>query len=39
MSKLISVIVPAYNEEDVILAFYSRMSAVFDLIHNYRLNP
>lgn len=36
MSKLISVIVPAYNEEEVILAFYSRMSAVFDLIQDYR---
>jgi glycosyltransferase involved in cell wall biosynthesis len=36
MSKLISVIVPAYNEEDVILAFHSRMSAVFDLIKDYR---
>lgn len=36
MSKLISVIVPAYNEEEVIHAFHSRMSAVFDRLPGYR---
>ncbi len=36
MSKLISVIVPAYNEEDVIDVFHSRMSAVFDCLPGYR---
>ncbi len=36
MRKLISVIVPAYNEEDVIDVFHSRMSAVFDSLPNYR---
>jgi glycosyltransferase involved in cell wall biosynthesis len=36
MKKLISVIVPAYNEEDVIHAFYLRMSEVFDLVQDYR---
>lgn len=36
MSKLISVIVPAYNEEEVIHAFHSRMSEVFDRLPGYR---
>lgn len=36
MSKLISVVVPAYNEEEVIDAFHSRMSAVFDQLPDYR---
>lgn len=36
MSKLISVVVPAYNEEDVIHAFHSRMSEVFDRLPGYR---
>ena len=36
MSKLISVIVPAFNEEDVIHAFHSRMSEVFDRLPGYR---
>lgn len=36
MSKLISVIVPAYNEEEVIDVFHSRMSAVFDRLPGYR---
>ena len=36
MSKLISVIVPAFNEEEVIHAFYSRMSEVFDRLPGYR---
>ncbi len=35
MNKLISVIVPAYNEEEVIHSFHSRMSAVFDQLPNY----
>ena len=36
MSKLISVIVPAFNEEEVIHAFHSRMSEVFDRLPGYR---
>jgi len=36
MSKLISVIVPAYNEEEVIHSFHARMSAVFDRLPGYR---
>lgn len=36
MSKLISVIIPAFNEEEVIHAFHSRMSEVFDRLPGYR---
>lgn len=36
MVKLISVIVPAYNEEEILSAFHSRMSKVFDLLPEYR---
>lgn len=36
MKKLISVIVPAYNEEDVIEIFHSRMSGIFNHIVDYR---
>ena len=36
MSKLISVIVPAFNEDEVIHAFHSRMSEVFDRLPGYR---
>jgi len=36
MSKLISVIVPVFNEEEVIHAFHSRMSEVFDSLPGYR---
>lgn len=32
---LISVIVPAYNEEDVIQVFYDRMCEIFDLLPGY----
>lgn len=34
--KLISVVVPAYNEEAVIELFHSRMSLIFDELPNYR---
>lgn len=33
---LISIVVPAYNEEAVLGAFYARMSALLDELHNYR---
>lgn len=36
MKKLISVIIPAYNEEAVIALFHSRMSQIFAQLHNYR---
>lgn len=36
MKKLISVVVPAYNEEAVIELFHSRMSQIFDQLANYR---
>lgn len=36
MSKLISVVVPAYNEEEVIDLFHARMSDVFNKLVNYR---
>ncbi|MDO9148512.1 MAG: glycosyltransferase family 2 protein [Hydrogenophaga sp.] len=36
MKKLISVIVPVYNEEDVLELFHIRMSAVFDCLPQYR---
>lgn len=36
MKKLISVVVPAYNEEAVIELFHARMSQVFDRLTNYR---
>lgn len=36
MKKLISVIVPAYNEEAVIDLFHQQMSKVFDKLVNYR---
>lgn len=36
MKKLISVVVPAYNEEAVIELFHTRMSQVFDRLVNYR---
>jgi polyisoprenyl-phosphate glycosyltransferase len=36
MKKLISVVVPAYNEEAVIELFHSRMSQIFDQLPNYR---
>lgn len=36
MTKLISIVVPAYNEEAVIELFHSRMSQIFDLLVNYR---
>lgn len=36
MNKLISVIVPAYNEEEVVHTFHSRMSSVFDRLPAYR---
>jgi glycosyltransferase involved in cell wall biosynthesis len=36
MKKLISVVVPAYNEEEVIELFHARMSEVFDKLKNYR---
>lgn len=35
MKKLISVVVPAYNEEQVIELFHSRMSEVFDKLPRY----
>jgi polyisoprenyl-phosphate glycosyltransferase len=35
MKKLISVIVPAYNEEAVIGMFHTKMSEVFDQLQNY----
>lgn len=36
MKKLISIVVPAYNEEEVIELFHLRMSEVFDKLVNYR---
>ena len=36
MTKLISVIVPAYNEEAVIELFHARMSEIFDSLKKYR---
>jgi len=36
MKKLISVVVPAYNEEAVIELFHSRMSQIFDRLPAYR---
>ena len=36
MKKLISVVVPAYNEEAVINLFHQQMSRVFDNLPNYR---
>lgn len=36
MKKLISVIVPAYNEEAVLESFHTCMSEVFDQLTNYR---
>jgi polyisoprenyl-phosphate glycosyltransferase len=36
MKKLISVIVPAYNEQEVIHSFHVKMSAVFDSLPHYR---
>ena len=36
MKKLISVVVPAYNEEAVINLFHQQMSRVFDSLPNYR---
>lgn len=36
MKKLISVIVPAFNEEAVIRLFHKEMSQVFDQLSNYR---
>ena len=36
MKQLISVVVPAYNEEAVLDAFYQRMSALFDELVDYR---
>ncbi|MDB5940187.1 MAG: glycosyl transferase family 2 [Polaromonas sp.] len=35
MKKLISIVVPAFNEEDVLELFHQRMSDVFDRIPNY----
>ncbi|WP_035055667.1 glycosyltransferase family 2 protein [Andreprevotia chitinilytica] len=34
--KLLSVVVPAYNEEAVLEIFHTRMSALFDALPNYR---
>jgi polyisoprenyl-phosphate glycosyltransferase len=34
--KKISVIVPAYNEEEVVDQFHAEMSAIFDSLDNYR---
>lgn len=36
MKKLISVIVPAFNEEDVLELFHTRMGEVFDRLPQYR---
>ncbi|WP_137896161.1 glycosyltransferase family 2 protein [Ramlibacter sp. 2FC] len=36
MKKLISIVVPAYNEEAVLAAFHTRMSGVFDQLMDYR---
>lgn len=36
VKKLISIIVPAYDEETVLEAFHRRMSQVFDQLVNYR---
>ncbi|WP_028452352.1 glycosyltransferase family 2 protein [Chitinilyticum aquatile] len=36
MKPLISVVVPAYNEEAVLGAFHARMSALFDELADYR---
>ncbi len=36
MKPLISVVVPAYNEEAVLGAFHKRMSALFDQLADYR---
>lgn len=36
MKKLISVVVPAFNEEDVIELFHKRMSEIFDRLPLYR---
>lgn len=36
MKKLISIVVPAYNEEEVIELFHARMSEVFDKLISYR---
>jgi polyisoprenyl-phosphate glycosyltransferase len=36
MKPLISVVIPAYNEEAVIAAFHQRMSALFDTLSDYR---
>ncbi len=36
MKPLISVVVPAYNEEAVLAAFHERMSTLFDTLSDYR---
>lgn len=36
MKPLISVVVPAYNEEAVLTAFHERMTALFDALPGYR---
>lgn len=36
MKKLISVVVPAFNEEDVLELFHARMSEIFDHLTQYR---
>ena len=36
MKKLISIVVPAFNEEEVLELFHQRMGDVFDRIPNYR---
>ncbi len=35
MKKLISVVVPAYNEQDVLALFHEKMTAVFDQLPGY----
>ena len=36
MKKLISIIVPAFNEEEVVELFHQRMGDIFDRLPNYR---
>ncbi len=36
MNNLISVVTPAFNEEEVIELFYARMCQIFDQLNNYR---
>ena len=36
MKKIISVVVPCYNEEEVIKDFYTEVARVFEKLKNYK---